>query len=393
MRREARIILPTLAPREACSGCTACKAICPKDAIAMVADEEGFLRPQVDVSRCIGCHRCEQVCPVLHPGEPDVSPTAYAAYTKDENLRRQSSSGGIFTELAKPVIAAGGVVFGCVWERPALEAIHAKAETLEALAEMRGSKYVQSDLRETFREAKAALMAGRQVLFSGTPCQIAGLNSFLGRTYVNLLTVEVICHGTPSPAVFAVYKAGIERRGLSLADVVFRDKRISWRRFSLVASVVEKEIVVELSGRNMFMRAFGSNLCLRPSCYRCIAREGRSGADLTIADFWGIERVCPELDDNRGTSLVIVHSARGCEAWQQVDHGLNVREVPFEAALAGNPSYRSSVPLPKGRRYFMQRYQKTWNWVRLIQRAVHGPWALWMMRRILGRIKRWMKGV
>lgn len=393
MRREARIILPTLAPREACSGCTACKAICPKDAIAMVADEEGFLRPQVDVSRCIGCHRCEQVCPVLHPGEPDVSPTAYAAYTKDENLRRQSSSGGIFTELAKPVIAAGGVVFGCVWERPALEAIHAKAETLEALAEMRGSKYVQSDLRENFREAKAALMAGRQVLFSGTPCQIAGLNAFLGKPYENLLTVEIICHGVPSPTVFDAYKTWLSRAEKRITDIAFRRKNPWWRQGDFVAECEDIVIRQEWYLKNAYVKAFLSDLCLRPSCARCQAKNGRSGADLTIADFWGVERVCPELDDNRGTSLVMEHSARGREAWQQVSLGLNVREVPFEVALAGNPSYRSSVPLSKGRRYFMQRYQKAWNWESLIQRAVHGPWALWMMRRILGRIKRWMKGV
>lgn len=360
----------------------------------MIPDEEGFLRPQVDASKCVGCYRCEQVCPVLHPGESAPSPTCYAAYTKDESLRLKSSSGGIFTELAKPFIAAGGVVFGCVWERPQLVAIHAKAETMDELAEMRGSKYVQSDLRDTFREAKAALMEGRQVLFSGTPCQIAGLNGFLGKHYDNLLTVEIICHGVPSPAVFAVYKAGIERRGLSLADVVFRDKRISWRRFSLVASVAFGKVIVEESlDRNVFIGAFLGNLCLRSSCYQCLARKGRSGADLTIADFWGIERVCPELDDNRGTSLVMVHSARGREAWQQVRHGLNLREVPFEAVLEGNSSYRSSVPLPKGRRYFMQRYQKTWNWERLIRRSVHGPWMLWMVRRIWGCVRRRFKGV
>lgn len=359
----------------------------------MVADEEGFLRPQVDAAKCVGCHRCEQVCPVLHPSEPDVAPICYAAYTKDENLRLKSSSGGIFTELAKPIIAVGGVVFGCVWERPQLVAIHAKAETLEELAEMRGSKYVQSDLRETFREAKATLTAGRQVLFSGTPCQIAGLNAFLGKPYENLLTVEIICHGVPSPAVFDAYKTRLSRAKKRITDVVFRRKNPWWRQGDFVAECEDIVIGQEWYLKNAYVKAFLSDLCLRPSCARCQAKNGRSGADLTIADFWGVERVCPELDDNRGTSLVIVHSARGCEAWQQVDHGLNVREVPFEAALAGNPSYRSSVPLPKGRRYFMQRYQKTRSWVRLIQRAVHGPWALWMMRRILERIKRWMKGV
>lgn len=360
----------------------------------MIPDEEGFLRPQVDASKCVGCYRCEQVCPVLHPGESAPSPTCYAAYTKDESLRLKSSSGGIFTELAKPFIAAGGVVFGCVWERPQLVAIHAKAETMDELAEMRGSKYVQSDSRDTFREVKAALMEGRQVLFSGTPCQIAGLKAFLGKMYAKLLTVEVICHGTPSPLVFERYKQELAREhGNSPVSIAFRNKIYSWRRFSLVSVFADTSENREDLYLNRYIQAFLNNLCLRSSCYACSARSGKSGADLTIGDFWGIERVCPELDDNRGTSLVMVHSARGREAWQQVSPGLNLREVPFEAALEGNPSYRSSVPLPKGRRYFMQRYQKARNWERLIRRSVHGPWMLWMVRRIWGCVRRRFKGV
>lgn len=360
----------------------------------MRPDEEGFLRPQVDAAKCVGCHRCEQVCPVLHPGEPDMSPTAYAAYSKDEELRFQSSSGGLFTELAKPIIAADGVVFGCVWERPQLVAIHAKAETMDDLAAIRGSKYVQSDLRDTFREAKAALLAGRQVLFSGTPCQIAGLNAYLGRRYAKLLTVEVICHGAPSPAVFEAYKELISKRfKKSPVSISFRNKYYSWRRFSLVSAFADTSENREDLYTNPYMQAFLSNLCLRASCYRCSAREGKSGSDLTIADFWGIEQVCPELDDNRGTSLVMVHSARGREAWQQVRGKLTFCKVTLDAATEENSCYCHSVPLPKGRDYFMRRYQKTRNWARLIRRAVHGPWALWMERRILGRLKRWLKGV
>ena len=180
----------TLASPERCSGCTACKAICPKQAITMVADHEGFLRPQINTETCIQCHACERVCPVLHPGKPDCTPTCYAARTNDDALRLASSSGGLFTELARPILAEGGIVFGCVWEKPALVAIHAKAETEDELAAMRGSKYVQSDLRDTFREVKTALQEGRKVLFSGTPCQIAGLNAFLGHHYDDLLLLR-----------------------------------------------------------------------------------------------------------------------------------------------------------------------------------------------------------
>ena len=206
----------------------------------MVADHEGFLRPQIDASKCVQCHACERACPVLHPSEPDTSPTCYAARTKDDALRLASSSGGIFTELARPILAKGGVVFGCVWEKPALVAIHAKAETEDELAAMRGSKYVQSDLRDTYREAKAELQKGREVLFSGTPCQIAGLNKYLGKSYDNLLTVEIICHGVPSPAVFEKYKQELVKRfGATLVSIAFRNKFYSWRRCSLVSTYAD----------------------------------------------------------------------------------------------------------------------------------------------------------
>ncbi len=364
MRRNERIILPMLASREACSGCTACQAICPRDAIAMVADEEGFLRPRVDVAKCIGCHRCEHVCSVLHPGQPDVSPTCYAAYTRDEKLRLQSSSGGIFTELAKPIIAAGGVVFGCVWERPELVAIHVRAETLEELAAMRGSKYVQSDLRDTFREAKTALLAGRQVLFSGTPCQIAGLNAFLGKPYDNLLKIEIICHGVPSPVLFRNYKDDVvawgRRRENNRTAVAFsfRDKSRGWRSRGASVLFDDGRLHREPQSRNGYLKAFLAHWTLRRSCYRCVATDGRSQADITLGDFWGIERVCLGADDNRGISLVIVHTKRGHEAYEGIACSCYYGLVPFQDAVASNPSYRGSRYMNPIRADFMRLLRK-----------------------------------
>ena len=252
----------TLASVAQCSGCTACKAACPKQAIAMVADHEGFLRPQIDASKCVQCHACERVCPVLHPSEPDTSPTCYAARTKDDVLRLASSSGGIFTELARPILAKGGVVFGCVWEKPALVAIHAKAENEDELAAMRGSKYVQSDLRDTYREAKAELQKGREVLFSGTPCQIAGLNKYLGKSYDNLLTVEIICHGVPSPAVFEKYKQELGNP----TTVNFKDKAESWHNPTFSWKSSNGETSREKLYANAYALAFLRDFCLRPSC-------------------------------------------------------------------------------------------------------------------------------
>lgn len=388
MNATERSVLPTLAPGEGCTGCAACRAVCLKGAIAMVADGEGFLRPRVDGARCVGCHRCEQVCPVLQPGEPDASPVCYAAYTRDEELRLKSSSGGIFTELARPIVESGGVVFGCVLEHSRLVAIHAKAETMEDLAEMRGSKYVQSDLRDTFREARAALENGRQVLFSGTPCQIAGLNGFLGRRYDNLLTVEVVCHGVSSPAVFEAYKARIAQAlGHLPVAVSFRDKYYSWRRFALTVSFAEGGERRADHHTDFYLQAFCAGLCLRPSCYQCVAREGRSGVDVTLGDFWGAEVLCPDLDDNRGLSWVTLHTETGRAAWNQVSGRLICREVTVTDAMRENMCYVRSVRRPWGRRVFMRRFARTADWERLLLRARLGVWPVRTVRLGLWHLK------
>ncbi len=378
----------TLASVAQCSGCTACKAVCPKQAIAMVADHEGFLRPQIDAEKCVQCHACEHACPILHPGEPDATPTCYAARTKDEALRMVSSSGGIFTELARPILAKGGVVFGCVWEKPVLVAIHAKAETEDELAAMRGSKYVQSDLRDTYREAKAELQKGHDVLFSGTPCQIAGLNKYLGKSYDNLLTVEIICHGVPSPTVFEKYK---QELGLPIT-VNFKDKTESWHNPTFSWKSSNGNASREKLYANAYALAFLRDFCLRPSCYDCQAKGGRSKADITIADFWGIEKICPELDDDRGTSAVLLHSKKGLQMWEALQ-GVEYKSVSFDDVLMGNPSYIRSVAQPKNRNLFMRRFRKIRKLDTLVCRCQNGPRVIWMARRCLGKAKRIVKKV
>ena len=230
-----------------CCGCSACAQICPRKCILMQEDDEGFLYPKVDKKSCIDCHLCERVCPVLNQSKPKKPLKVYASINKDENIRLCSSSGGIFTALAEKVIAEGGVVFGARFDDK-WEVVHDYVETKEDLSKFRGSKYVQSRIENCYKEAEVFLKAGRIVLFSGTPCQIAGLILFLKKSYNNLLTVDFVCHGVPSPGVWRRYlKEEIARqcdrkntvlpRPISEKDtrvtgISFRDKALGWKKFS-----------------------------------------------------------------------------------------------------------------------------------------------------------------
>lgn len=297
----------------------------------MQEDNEGFLYPVVDASVCIDCGRCERICPALDSSKQAATPKAYAAKANDDTIRLSSSSGGIFTLVAEKVLKEGGVVFGCRMN-DSLEAEHVCASSLQDLGALRGSKYVQSRIGDTYTKAKEFLLDGQRVLFSGTPCQISGLRAYLGRDYDNLLTVEVICHGAPSPAVWKKY---IQDRFPGAQRVKFREKREGWRNYHL--QVNESS---ECYRDNDYMRLFLDNVTLRPSCHSCKSKSGRSGADITLGDFWGIEKVLPEFDDDKGCSVVLVNSERGREVLKGLD--IEMVAVDLPAAVAGNPAYSYS---------------------------------------------------
>jgi len=195
--------------REDCTGCHACQVVCPHDAIEMEADPAGFLYPTVDLERCTECRRCKVACPVLNPPPRHSPPTAYACMARDDALRKASSSGGVFSLLAQDTLGLGGVVFGAVLDER-MDVVHERAETNEDLPALQGSKYVQSRMGSTYREVRDSLRSGRAVLFSGTPCQVAGLRSYLGRDFDGLLCVDIVCHGVPSPRVWHRYLQHLE---------------------------------------------------------------------------------------------------------------------------------------------------------------------------------------
>ena len=343
-----------LRDKSKCTGCTACAAVCPLHCIAMTPDEEGFRYPEIDRDRCVSCGQCEAVCPVDKPaGESEPAPAAYGVKAKDVELRLNSSSGGAFSLLAEGVLSRGGAVFGVAMAADCKSARHVMAESEGELAALRGSKYLQSDLEDTFRQVKKELEQ-RPVLFSGTPCQVDGLNAYLGQGYENLLTVEVICHGVPTPKLWEKYAEYFSAQSDGeIGRVEFRNKDSGWRHFALKYQGRNSSKLRLASDGNLFMRMFLQDLCLRPSCYQCPSKGLERTADLTIADFWGIENVAPELDDDKGTSLVLAHSEKGRKTLEAVLDKTDWRRVDCAAALQGNRAMLHSAERPEKRDAFM----------------------------------------
>ena len=337
-----------------CCGCHACAVSCPKQCITMERDEEGFWYPKVDKSACVNCGLCEKVCPVLNavPADEAATPAAYAAMNEETQVRLESSSGGVFSALAKQVIAGGGIVFGAAWTEDYRDVHHIGAETEEDLSLLRGSKYVQSTLGDCYAQAKKALEEGRPVLFSGTPCQAEGMHTFLGKDYDNLLLVDIACHGVPAPAVWQRYLRECEKKaGAPVRSVQFRSKDTGWHGYKVKLTFENGTRQAIKAPADPFMNAFIRNACLRPSCHDCRFKKLNRVSDLTLADFWGIEDICPEMDDNKGTSLVLVHTQKGSDALKQ--QKLQLRQVEVLPALVQNPSVVKASPVNPNRAAFL----------------------------------------
>lgn len=346
-----------------CCGCQACAIICPKSCIYMVDDKEGFEYPEVDKDLCIECGLCEKVCPVINQGKLRSPLNVYASINSDNEIRIKSSSGGIFTPIAQKIIVGGGVVFGACWDENWL-VHHTYIDNLNELEKFRGSKYIQSNINKCFIDVRKFLKLDRKVLFSGTPCQIAGLKRYLGREYDNLLCVEVVCHGLPSPKVWMDYLKYLRRKNEDIANnkivaISFRDKVTGWHKFSFsISCSVNQHVKVvfkETFNKNSYMKGFLNNLYLRPSCHQCPARSGKSGSDIAIADYWGVSNKNFQLDDDKGTSLVLIYTAKG----QEIYDALNVKSYisSLEAALRGNMCIANSVQEPIQRTLFWKEYE------------------------------------
>lgn len=333
--------MPNLASKEYCTGCTACASACPKGCITMTADENSFLCPVIDADQCVLCGLCEKVCPIVNPLTVAVNmPKAYAAYSTDETVRMQSSSGGVFTEIAKAVLADSGAVYGAAYNEQ-FEVVHICAESEHDMARLRGAKYAQSDLRGVFANVRTQLEQGRKVLFSGTPCQVGGLKAFLRKDYDNLIAVDFVCHSVPSPMAwreYVKYRAEQDNNGKMPDTINLRSKQSGWTnyQYSNLFAYTDGYTHVARSGESLYMKLFVGGYINRESCAHCQFKGYGRVSDLTIGDFWGIWDIAPEMDDNKGTSVVLVQSLRGATLLKEISDQLNLKPVTLEEASRQN---------------------------------------------------------
>lgn len=333
--------------KELCNGCGTCALRCPKSAIEMVEDGEGFLYPHINKEKCINCGLCEKVCSNFNKSEQES--VAYIAINNNDKELKNASSGGMFYILAKYVIENKGVVFGVTYDED-LNVIHKYAETLEDCKQFCGSKYVRSDLKNTYKEAEKFLKDGRVVLYTGTACQISGLKSYLGKEYDNLILCDILCHANPSPKVFKLYKENLEKKySKKVKDIRFRSKENGWRNQTPIIVFNDGNKIEE----NTFFNAFVKEMINRQSCYSCMFASKSRITDFTIADFWGIEKVKPNLDSTKGVSLLTVNSEKGKKLLNLFKDNTSILEK-IDIDLAAEYNHFTNVQVHKNRDKFFE---------------------------------------
>lgn len=372
-----------------CCGCSACVSSCPVGCIIMTRDQEGFDYPIANVDRCIGCGKCDAVCPMDQQTEASEPLAAYAVRF-DEHMAG-SSSGGVFPALASSVFENGGCVFGAALESD-MKVGHGEAVDMAELEAMRGSKYVQSDLYSVFEDIREKLDADEKVMFSGTPCQVAGLNSFLGKQYDNLLTVDIACHGVPAPGLWERYVNALEKAaGKKISDVNFRDKSKSWRHYGMSVRYSDGAVSYARRDKDPYLSLFLQRLTLRPSCYDCKFKCGKSRSDMTLSDLWSVPALAPQMNDDRGASGVFVNTEKGARALRDLKPAF-VLEVDASKARSCNSGFSASVEAPAAREEFFKGAHLTPDIIRHMKKYVVTeplPRRAWRaLRSLLSKLKR-----
>lgn len=343
-----------------CCGCSACVEICPQACIKYEY-KNGFKYPVIYKDDCINCHLCETVCPVInsHPIKKPIE--IYAAKANDEEIRRCSSSGGLFSVFANHILNLGGIVIGVAIDYNNGKVFHKMIESIDELKDLRGSKYVESDISSLFSTIKEILQKGKLVLFSGTPCQVAGLKKFLRKDYPNLFLIDIICHGVSNPYVWAKYLDYLDVR--KIKSINFRGKESGWRNYSFELEYMDSfgkiKSISESKENNIFLKGYAKNLFMRPSCENCSFKPPKGYSDITLGDFWGIWSIKPNIDDNKGVSIVCVNSTKGKEFFELILNKINAYAVEYEDVFRKyNHSYVMCSKLNPNSKLFYETLDK-----------------------------------
>ena len=341
-----------------CCGCRACEQVCTHGALSFEEDKEGFLYPVLTSSLCVDCGLCSQVCPMMNADKVRHDEgDAYVAQNLDAEDLKTSSSGGGFVAIAQYALDKGGVVYGAAYQGSPVVA-HERVERAEDLESLKGSKYVQSDTRDVYRQVKRDLRDGRLVYFTGTPCQVAGLKLFLRKGYDNLITSDLICHGTPSPRIFkSTVKHMEENLDADFRDYSFRDKRVrGWSCSSSSSSYKHRargnEIYVNYSkDMEAYFKAFISGHLMRMNCYQCPFACSQRCGDITLADFWGVREQMPDFPSiHKGVSLLIANGDKGKELLETLKYKFYIRPVSMDVAVSTNSNLKCPTPYPEERK-------------------------------------------
>ena len=351
-----------------CAGCGVCANVCPNACISMNADTEGFVYPRVDASLCSSCEICTMHCPVLNPPKPyenQMDPQVYAAWSLDEEVRYNSTSGGIFTELAKTVLNQNGFVAGARYnDRHLVE--HAVIDRVEDIPLLRQSKYVQSETKDIYTQVETALRTGRPVMFVGTPCQCAGLRVLLRKPYENLLLCDFICRGVNSPLVYLKYLEELEcQYGSRIKQVWFKNKTYGWNKFG--TKIIFEDGQEYFGGRDTdpFMYGYikrGLNLYMRPSCGQCRFKGVKRSVDITLGDFWGVKLHGSSDNTDAGVSVLMIHSSKGQDLFKCLSNVIYFEKHTLEEVIMHNDCLINSPNIRKGSKdFYLELYDNGFN--------------------------------
>lgn len=345
-------------PKEKCCGCHSCYNICPQNAISMIKDSEGFLYPIISKESCINCGKCVRCCPGIKSPDMNQLDKSYGCYAKNKEELMTSSSGGFFGVLARRILKENGVISGAAFD-DSVKVSHIVTDNVIDLNKIKKTKYVQSVIGQVYLQVEKTLKTGREVLFSGTPCQVAGLKLYLGRDYDNLICIDLICHGVPSPEVFARYL--LEKGGdHEVIAMSFRNKHLKSGNKTLDYLLDNGEKISELYEESPFVKGFIQNLYVRPSCFQCNYKGVKRCSDITIGDFWSIDEFHPGFSNDKGTSAIILHSEKGVQAFEKIKDELEYIEATSYEIKYWNPSLvKSVVENPKRAEFFEKWNDKT----------------------------------